>query len=110
MDVLSIMVGILSSVVSAVLIFVLQAQIKENRALRQEREKQEAKKESALENGVRQLLSVRLEEMYDKYAEEDTIPKRAYSRWMKLHAAYKDLNGNGTFDHMKQEMSEKHIA
>lgn len=110
MDVLSIIVGIVSSVVSAVLIFVLQAQIKENRALRKEREKQEAKRESALENGVRQLLSVRLEEMYDKYADEETIPKRAYSRWMKLHAAYKDLNGNGTFDHMKQEMSAKHLA
>lgn len=110
MDILSVVVGFVSSVISAVLIFVLQAQLKENRELRKAREKDEARKESALENGVRQLLSVRLEEMYDKYAEEDTIPKRAYSRWMKLHAAYKDLNGNGTFDHMKQELSEKHIV
>lgn len=110
MDILSIVLGIVSSVVSAVLIFVLQSQLKENRELRHAREKQEAIRESALENGVRQLLSVRLEEMYDKYAEEETIPKRVYSRWMKLHKAYKDLNGNGTFDHMKQEMSEKHIA
>lgn len=110
MDILSVIVGFVSSVISAVLIFVLQAQLKENRELRKAREKDEARKESALENGVRQLLSVRLEEMYDKYAEEDTIPKRAYSRWMKLHAAYKDLNGNGTFDHMKQELSEKHIV
>ena len=110
MDVLSIVVGFVSSVVSAVLIFVLQSQLKENRALRKEREQNEAKRESALENGVRQLLSVRLEEMYDKYADEDTIPRRAYSRWMKLHKAYKDLNGNGTFDHMKQELDEKHIT
>lgn len=109
-NILSMVLTFVSGITSAVLIFVLQSQIKENRELRKEREKQEAKKESALENGVRQLLSVRLEEMYDKYADETTIPKRAYSRWMKLHAAYKDLNGNGTFDHMKQEMSDKHIA
>lgn len=110
MDILSIIVGFISSVVSAVLIFVLQSQLKENRAMRKEREKNEAKRESALENGVRQLLSVRLEEMYDKYADEETIPRRAYGRWMKLHRAYKDLNGNGTFDHMNQEMLNKHIA
>lgn len=110
MDILSVIVGFVSTVISAVLIFVLQSQIKENRELRKAREKQEAIRETALENGVRQLLSVRLEEMYDKYAEEDTIPRRAYGRWMKLHRAYKDLNGNGTFDHMNQEMLNKHIA
>lgn len=110
MDILSVIVPFISSVVSAVLIFVLQSQIKENRAMRQERERNEAKKESALENGVRQLLSVRLEEMYDKYSDEETIPRRAYARWVKLHQAYKGLNGNGTFDHMNQEMLNKHIA
>jgi hypothetical protein len=110
MDILSVIVGFVSTVISAVLIFVLQSQIKENRELRKAREKQEAIRETALENGVRQLLSVRLEEMYDKYADEDTIPRRAYGRWMKLHRAYKDLNGNGTFDHMNQEMLNKHIA
>lgn len=110
MDILSLIVGFVSTVVSAILIFVLQSLIKENRALRKEREQNEAKRESALENGVRQLLSVRLEEMYDKYADLDTIPRRAYSRWMKLHSAYKGLNGNGTFDHMKQEMEDKHIS
>ena len=110
MDILSIVVTFISTVVSAVLIFVLQSLIKENHSLRKEREKKEAIRETALENGVRQLLSVRLEEMYDKYAEEETIPRRAYGRWMKLHKAYKDLNGNGTFDHMNQEMLNKHIA
>lgn len=110
MDILSIIVTFVSSVVSAILIFVLQSQIKENRSLRKERERQEALRETALENGVRQLLSVRLEEMYDRYAEEETIPRRAYARWMKLHSAYKDLNGNGTFDHMNREMLSKHIV
>lgn len=97
------------SVIVGMLVFLLQSQINENRRLVKEREEAEAKKETALENGVRQLLSVRLEEMYDKYADSDSIPRRAYSRWGKLHAAYKGLNGNGTFDHMNHEMNAKHI-
>lgn len=97
------------SVVSAVLVFILQSQIKENRKLVREREEAKAQKETALETGVRQLLSVQLEEMYDKYAESESIPRRAYTRWGKLHAAYKGLHGNGTFDHMNQEINEKHV-
>lgn len=107
---MSYVITILTSVASAMLVFILQNQIKENRRLVKQREEELAKKESALENGVRQLLSVRLEEMYDKYSGSDTIPKRAYSRWCKLHKAYKGLNGNGTFDHMNEEMTEKHIS
>ena len=90
--------------------FILQSQIKENRRLVKEREEAKAQKETALETGVRQLLSVQLEEMYDKYANSDTIPMRAHSRWGKLHAAYKGLHGNGTFDHMNHEMDNKHIV
>lgn len=97
------------SVIAGMLVFLLQSQIKENRRLVKEREDAKEQKDTALENGVRQLLSVRLEEMYDKYAESDSIPRRAHSRWCKLHAAYKGLHGNGTFDHMHQEMNGKHI-
>lgn len=101
--------GIVSLAV-AMLAFILQSQMKENRRLKDEMNAQNAKKETAIENGLRQLLSVRMEEMYDRYADSDTIPRRVYSRWMKLHSAYKDLNGNGTFDHMKEELEEKHIV
>ena len=110
MEIMSIVISIGTSVASAMLVFILQSQIKENRRLVKEREEEKIKKDSALENGVRQLLSVRLEEMYDKYADCDEIPKRAYSRWKKLHKAYKGLNGNGTFDHMDFEMTNKHIS
>lgn len=103
-------ISIATSIVSAMLIFILQSQIKENRKLKKEKEDKEKQKESALENGVRQLLSVRLEEMYDRYADSETIPRRAYDRWKKLHKAYKELNGNGTFNHMDEEMDEKHIV
>lgn len=107
---------VICSVVSAMLVFILQSQIKENRRLVKEKEEaqiiaeaERAKRDVALEEGVRQLLSVKLEELYDRYSDSDSIPGRAYSRWKKLHKAYKGLNGNGTFDHMNSEMEKKHI-
>lgn len=103
------LITILISLVSGVLVFILQSVIRENRELKRKKDEETQERERALENGVRQLLSVRLEEMYDQYADSDSIPRRAYDRWMKLHKAYKGLHGNGTFDHMKIELDEKHI-
>lgn len=107
---MSIIISIATSVVSAMLIFILQAVVRENRKLKREKLENEKARETALENGVRQLLSVSLEEIYDQYANSDSIPRRAYDRWMKLHAAYKGLHGNGTFDHFKEELESKHIT
>lgn len=104
------LITILVSLVSGVLVFILQSVIRENRELKRKKDEDVETRERALENGVRQLLSVRLEELYDQYADSETVPRRAYDRWMKLHAAYKGLHGNGTFDHMKEEMEEKHIV
>lgn len=103
-------ITISTSLVSAMLVFILQSYIKENRELKKGKDEDAKKRDSALENGVRQLLSVRLEEIYDVYADSESIPRRTYDRWMKLHAAYKDLHGNGTFEHMKEELQEKHIV
>ena len=103
-------VSMACSVVSAMLVFVLQSVIRENHKLKKEKDDETLKRESALENGVRQLLCVRLEEIYDQYFEEETIPMRTYDRWIKLHKAYKGLHGNGTFDRMKEELDAKHIA
>lgn len=107
---MSIIISIATSVVSAMLIFILQAVIRENIRLKKEKTEAEKSRETALENGVRQLLSVCLEEIYDQYANSESIPRRAYDRWMKAHAAYKGLHGNGTFDHFKEELEEKHIT
>ena len=103
-----ILTGIVS-LVAAMLAFILQSVIRENKELKRKRETEDKCRETALETGVRQLLSVRLEEIYDQYADSPTIPRRAYDRWMKLHSAYKGLHGNGTFDHMKAEIEKKHI-
>lgn len=106
---MSYVITILISVVSGVLVFILQSVIRENRDLKKKKDAETESTTDALQNGVRQLLSVRLEELYDQYADTDSIPRRAYDRWMKLHKAYKGLGGNGTFDHMKEEIEEKHI-
>lgn len=107
---MSVIISIATSVASAMLVFILQAVVRENHKLKREKADQNKARETALETGVRQLLSVSLEEIYDQYANSDTIPRRAYDRWMKLHAAYKGLHGNGTFDHFKEELEEKHIT
>lgn len=108
-NVISIVLTAVLGFISTVLASILLHSVKENKALKCKKDEELEKRETALETGVRQLLSVRLEEIYDKYAESNTIPKRAYSRWMKLHSAYKDLHGNGTFNHMKEEIESKHI-
>lgn len=103
-----ILTGIVS-LITAMLAFILQSVIRENKELKRKKDEAENRRETAIETGVRQLLSVRLEEIYDQYSDSPTIPRRAYDRWMKLHSAYKGLHGNGTFDHMKTELEEKHI-
>ena len=110
MDIEAIIIAIVTSVVSAMLVFILQSMIRENRRLRKEKNDESQNRETALETGVRQLLSVRLEEIFDRYSDSDTIPHRVYDRWMKLHKAYKGLHGNGTFDHMYNEIEKKHIV
>lgn len=102
--------AIFTSIISGVLVFILQSVIRENKELKRKQNEDNTVRENALETGVRQLLCVRLEEIYDCYANSETIPRRVYDRWMKLHAAYKGLHGNGTFDHMKAELEEKHIV
>lgn len=106
---MNIMFSIITSVVSAMLVFILQFVIRENLKLKKEKDQAAAIKESALETGVRQLLCVRLEEIFDQYADSENIPRRVFDRWIKLHQAYKGLHGNGTFDHMKEEIENKHI-
>lgn len=107
---MEIFITILASVAASMLAFILQGFVKENRKLREEKNKIDADRNAALENGVRQLLSTHLEELYEKYNNSPTISRRSYDRCQKLHAAYKGLNGNGTFDRMMEELEEKHIV
>ena len=91
------------------LAFLLQSQIKENKALKQEKEQATKEREKALENGVVCLLRVKLIEYHAKYMEMGYITTHAYENWMLMYEAYKALGGNGMIDHMKDEIEELHF-
>ena len=107
---------VLASVASAMLAFILQSVIKENHAMKKEREKELkqrektlADREKALENGVVCLLRTKLIEYHSKYTKLDKISSHAYENWGLMYDAYKSLGGNGMIDHMKEEIEELHI-
>lgn len=102
-------ITIVTSVVSAMLVFLLQSQIKENRKLKFEKEQTFFEHEKALENGVVCLLRVKLIEYHAKYTELEYITTHVYENWMMMYRAYKKLGGNGMVEHMKDEIDELHF-
>ena len=100
---------IMTSVASAMLVFVLQTVIRENRELKKENDKKNSEKETALENGVVCLLRVKLIEYHEKYMSLGYISSHGIENWLLMYKAYKSLGGNGMIDHMKDEVEELHI-
>lgn len=102
-------VTIAVSVASAMLAFILQSVIRENRKLKQEQEERHTQRETALENGVVCLLRVKLIEYHSKYMQLGYISSNGLRNWLLMYEAYKALGGNGMVDHMKDEIEELHI-
>lgn len=106
----TITITIATSLVSGVLVFILQQQIRENRKLKQEKEQEAKTREKALENGVVCLLRVKLIEYHAKYCiDHREISTHAYENWMLMYKAYKALGGNGMIEHMRVEIEELHF-
>lgn len=99
----------LASFAVAMLAFVLQSVIRENRELKREKDEEHANRENALENGVVCLLRVKLIEYHAKYTELEYISANGLQNWLLMHKAYKALGGNGMIDHMKEEVENLHI-
>ena len=99
----------LVSLAVAILAFLLQSVIKENRELKHEKEEKLNEKQTALENGVVCLLRVKLIEYHAKYMKLGYITSHALQNWLLMYEAYKALGGNGMVDHMKCEIEELHI-
>lgn len=97
------------SLAVAILAFLLQSVIKENRQLKKEKEEKLNEKQTALENGVVCLLRVKLIEYHGKYMKLGYITSYALQNWLLMYNAYKSLGGNGMIDHMKVEIEELHI-
>ena len=102
-------ITVITSVASAMLVFILQSVLKENHRLKREREEQVEKRESALEDGVVCLLRVKLIEYHTKYMELGHISSNGLQNWLLMYDAYKALGGNGMVDHMKDEIEVLHI-
>jgi len=92
------------SVASAMLAFLLQSQIRENRELKRLHEEKEAKRERALEEGVLCLLREMLIQSHSKYMKRGSISSKALESGLLMYDAYKKLGGNGMIDHMKDEV------
>lgn len=97
------------SLAVAMLAFILQAVIRENKKLKREREEDNAQRETALENGVVCLLRVKLIEYHTKYMELGYISSHGLQNWLLMYDAYRSLGGNGMIMHMKEEIEKLHI-
>ena len=102
-------ITIATSVASAMLVFILQAVVRENRDLKKRRDEEQSDKEKALENGVVCLLRVKLIEYHEKYMNLGYISSHGLENWLMMYKAYKALGGNGMIEHMKCEIEELHI-
>jgi hypothetical protein len=107
----TITVTIATSVASAMLVFLLQSVIKENKKLKEEQEKEvEEKKKAdeerikAIENGLRCLLRKELIADHEKWMTRGYITSKALESGLLMYDSYKELGGNGMIDHMKDEI------
>ena len=102
-------ISIVTSVASAMLVFILQAVIRENAKLKRERERKQELRDAALENGVVCLLRKELIQDFEKWIAKGYITSKALEHWSLMYDAYKSLGGNGMIDHMKDEIEHLHI-
>ena len=98
-----------TSVISAMLVFILQGVIRENRRLKREKEEKQAVEGKALKDGVLCLLRTKMIEYHTKYMEMGCISSHAHSNWCLMYQAYVSLGGNGMIKHMNEEIEELHI-
>lgn len=102
--VIAIAVSVVSTVISGTLALAVQTLLKDNKRLRQERQKENLKKEAATQEGVTSLLRVQLIEYHEKYTTKNSIPNYAFENWDKMFKAYQGLGGNGMVVEMDNDI------
>lgn len=90
--------------ISAMLVFLLQQTIKENRRLKREKEECSTKREKALEEGVVCILRKHLMDEHEIWMQKGFITPKALESGLLMYKAYKSLGGNGMIDHMEEEI------
>lgn len=105
MEILTLIFSIVSSVVSAMLVFVLQSTVKENRRLKQKK----AEREEALAEGMVCVLRKHLMDEHEKWMAKNYITPTALENGLAMYHAYKGLGGNGMIDHMNDDIAELQV-
>lgn len=106
MNAIAIIVSIFTSVVSAMLIFVLQSVIKENKKMKREKEATDNARTAAIENGLVCILRKHLMDEHEMWTAKGYITPKALESGLLMYKAYKTLGGNGMIDHMEEEIQE----
>lgn len=106
MNILSIIISIVTSIVSGMLIFVLQSVIKENKKMKREKEERDCNRSAAIENGLVCILRKHLMDEHEIWMAKGYITPKALESGLLMYKAYKTLGGNGMIDHMEEEIQE----
>ena len=100
------LIPIIPTVISGMLLFMLQAAMKENKKLREERKKELQRNEVALRQGLLSLLRIQMIGYHEKYTGLGCIPSYVLENWDKMFEAYTELGGNGMMVEMDKDMRE----
>lgn len=100
------LISILSSIVSGVLIFILQSVIRENRELKRKKDEDQINTDTALKDGMVCILRKNLMEEHDVWTARGYITSHALENGLAMYKAYKALGGNGMVDHMEVEIQD----
>lgn len=103
-------ITVITSVASAMLVFMLQSVIRERNRLLKEKEEKHENEQAAMCKGIRGLLKKELKEIYEKYKDSSTIPSDDYETWVDLFESYEGVHGNGTFKKLDKEIRAKHVV
>lgn len=98
------LISILMSVISGVLVFILQSVIRENRDLKKKKDETLTTRTKALEDGMVCLLRKNLMDEHEIWTAKGYITSHALENGLAMYRAYKGLGGNGMIDHMEDEI------
>lgn len=96
----------LASLSVAILGFILQSVIRENRELKRQKDNKCIAEEAAIKDGLQCLLRDRLINNHKKYVDLGHISTHGIQNWLLMYNAYHALGGNGMVDHMKEEVED----
>lgn len=94
------------SLVTGVLVFILQSVIRENRDLKRKKDEAAVNRGKALEDGMVCLLRKNLMDEHEIWVAKGYITSHALENGIAMYKAYKALGGNGMIDHMEVEIQE----